>query len=49
VGTGIGTYNPAVVFIQKTYELDKGWVVRIKLRKVSRFALFSLPLAVHLI
>ena len=33
--TSITGYNPAVVSIQKTYKLDNGWAVRIKLRKVS--------------
>ncbi len=33
--TSITGYNPAVVSIQKTYKLDKGWAVRIKLKKVS--------------
>ena len=33
--TSITGYNPAVVSVQKTYKLDKGWAVRIKLRKVS--------------
>jgi hypothetical protein len=33
--TSITGYNPAVGLVKKTYKLDKGWAVRIKLRKVS--------------
>jgi hypothetical protein len=28
-------YHPAVLSVQKTYKLDKGWAVRIKLRNVN--------------
>lgn len=28
-------YNPAAVLVEKTYKLEKGWVVRILLRKSS--------------
>jgi hypothetical protein len=33
--TSITGYNPAVASIQKTYKLNNGWAVRIKLKKVS--------------
>lgn len=33
--TSITGYNPAVVSVKHTYKLDKGWAVRILLRKVS--------------
>lgn len=33
--TSITGYNPAVLSVLKTYKLEKGWAVRVKLRKVS--------------